>query len=434
MESQALANSGSTDPAIQLKIEEGKGIIAKASHLKYRMARDQELEMIPDDGEFYVHEYNSELEKLSQFGKNTWFTAPWLYAECYLYRLFRSYFKQSTKWTDFDPFYAKKEETFRSSVTAIHQIATTMHELETEKDKLVDDPDKLSVLFKEMVQMCLWGNATDLSLLTHLTPSDIEHLQTVGREAQQARKEFILKDDQDAVWEYINSLEPRAGTVARCDFVLDNAGFELFTDLVFADFLVTHTPYFSEVVFHPKLFPWFVSDVTPTDFHKTIESLSLPTFFNATAETTPESAHHLKEMVERWRRYLEQGIFRLSTTVEDGHKKTQFWTGPWPYWYMEDKANSLWRLLTESGLVIFKGDLNYRKLAGDVKWPVTTPFATALGPLAGSFPLLSLRTNKADVVVGISQGVADELDEKDKGWRVNGKYALVSFLPKDRSE
>ncbi|KAI6102943.1 DUF89 domain-containing protein [Pisolithus sp. B1] len=438
MKSQALANSGSTDPAIQLKIEEGKGIIAKASHLKYRMARDQELEMIPEDGEFYVHEYNSELEKLSQAGKNTWFTAPWLYAECYLYRLFRSYFKQSTLWTDFDPFYAKKEETFRSSVTAIHQIATTMHELETEKKKLVDDPGKLSVLFKEMVQMCLWCVLThDLSLLTHLTPSDIEHLQTVGREAQQARTEFILKDDQDAVWEYIKGLEPQAGTVARCDFVLDNVliSWKLFTDLVFADFLVTHTPYFSQVVFHPKLFPWFVSDVTPTDFYKTIESLLSPIFFNATMETTPESAHHLKEMVERWRRYLEQGIFRLSTAVEDGHKKAQFWTGPWPYWYMEDRANSLWRFLAESGLVIFKGDLKYVLLTGDVKWPATTPFATALGrPLAGSFPLLSLRTNKADVVVGISQGVADKLDEKDKGWRVNGKYALVSFLPKDRRE
>ncbi|KAI6113623.1 hypothetical protein EDD16DRAFT_1897040, partial [Pisolithus croceorrhizus] len=245
----------------------------------------------------------------------------------------------STLWIDFDPFYAKKEETFRSSVTAIHQIAMTMHELETEKDKLVDDPDKPSVLFKEMVQMCLWGNATDLSLLTHLTPSDIEHLQTVGREAQQARKELILKDDQDAVWECTPSLEPRAGTVARCDFVLDNAN---------------SRP-------QPEVVPWFVSDVTPTDFHKTAESLSSPTFFNATAETTPESALHLKEMVERWRKYLEQGIFRLSTTVEDGHKKTQFWTGPWPYWYMEDKANSLWSFLTESGLVIFKGDLNYRK-------------------------------------------------------------------------
>jgi hypothetical protein len=31
-----------------------------------------------------------------------------------------------------------------------------MHELESEKVKLQGDPDKLEVLFKEMIQMCLW--------------------------------------------------------------------------------------------------------------------------------------------------------------------------------------------------------------------------------------------------------------------------------------
>ena len=43
------------------------------------------------------------------------------------------------------------------------------------------------------------------------------------------------------------------------------------------------------------------------------------------------------------------------------------------------------------------------------------------GPLAGSFPLLSLRTNKADVVVGIDKAVAERLDESDKKWRVSGR-------------
>lgn len=36
------------------------------------------------------------------------------------------------------------------------EIATTMHELEQEKEKLRSNPDKLLVLFREMVQMCLW--------------------------------------------------------------------------------------------------------------------------------------------------------------------------------------------------------------------------------------------------------------------------------------
>ena len=40
------------------------------------------------------------------------------------------------------------------------------------------------------------------------------------------------------------------------------SGFELFSDLVLADWLVTLSPFCSEVVFHPKLRPWFVSDVS----------------------------------------------------------------------------------------------------------------------------------------------------------------------------
>ena len=31
-----------------------------------------------------------------------------------------------------------------------------MHELAREKEKLRSDPDKLVVLFQEMIQMCLW--------------------------------------------------------------------------------------------------------------------------------------------------------------------------------------------------------------------------------------------------------------------------------------
>lgn len=31
-----------------------------------------------------VDMYNTELERLKKDGKGTWFTAPWLYAECVL--------------------------------------------------------------------------------------------------------------------------------------------------------------------------------------------------------------------------------------------------------------------------------------------------------------------------------------------------------------
>lgn len=70
---------------------------------------------------------------------------------------------------------------------------------------------------------------------------------------------------------------------------------------------------------------------------------------------------------------------------------------------------------------------------------MTTPFETAVGTLdtsksefglplipplgsfGGAFPILSLRTNKADVVVDVPQEVADKLDAAGEKWRVNGK-------------
>ena len=52
-----------------------------------------------------------------------------------------------------------------------------------------------------------------------MSQEDIAHLQSVGKDAQEARKAFILKDDQAKVWEHLKSLK---GKDARVDFVLDN--------------------------------------------------------------------------------------------------------------------------------------------------------------------------------------------------------------------
>ncbi|KAH0579807.1 hypothetical protein H2248_002640 [Termitomyces sp. 'cryptogamus'] len=374
------------------------------------MGRDHPLEPIPDDGEPGVEVYNRELDRLAGLNKNTWFTAPWLYAECYLYRLIRAHCSITTYWNTFDPFLSQKLSTFSQSGTSIRQIAASMYELESEKGAL--DKEKLGILFREMLQMCLWGNATDLSLLTHMSATDIEHLQVVGKDAQVARQQFILKDDQEQLWRYLSFLE-----AGRVDFVLDNSGFELFTDLVFADFLVTYTPYVATVYFHPKLIPWFVSDVTPPDFQHVFTSLLDPSFFpTPVGDTSTPPLEHITRMVTRWEQYVEQ----------------EFWTSPWPYWSMEFHAPELFESLKKSDLVIFKGDLNYRKLVGDVRWPTWTPFEAAIGPLAGSFPLLSLRTNKADVVVGVDKEVAEKLDSSSEEWRVNGRYALISFLPRSK--
>ncbi|KAK1231466.1 Hairy/enhancer-of-split with YRPW motif protein 2 [Marasmius sp. AFHP31] len=452
-ENHALQAPGNvSDDRTHAKVVEGKTIIEQVSKLKYQMARDHALEPIPEDGEPLVDLYNSELGRLAEKSRNTWFTAPWLYAECYLYGSFACHrmpltshifhklpilalsIRPNTALAQLRPF----------SLSEDRCIASSIHDIETAKDTLKSEASGIEALFQEMIQMCLCPPfqregamlqiyLQDLSLLTHMTLSDIEKLQTVEKEAQSARKQFILKDDQEQAWNHVKGMKG-----GRVDFVLDNAGFEVFTDLVFADFLVTYTPHVSKVVFHGKLIPWFVSDVTPSDFKYTIEALLDPSHFTSTPPSE-EDKSHLQAIAARIARYLEEGVFVFSVPTDTplggsgaGSKLGEFWTNPLPYWDMERECPDLWNDLRNSELVIFKGDLNYRKLTGDIQWPSTTPFKDAVGPLAGSFPLLSLRTNKADVAVGITQEALDEIEKKDDKWRVNGKYALISFLPRTK--
>ncbi|KAG6837775.1 hypothetical protein H0H93_001702 [Arthromyces matolae] len=69
---------------LEVKLSEGKNIIEKLSKLKYQMGRDHPLDpvrAIVDDGGSLVDVYNQELDRLAGQNKNTWFTAPWLFAE-----------------------------------------------------------------------------------------------------------------------------------------------------------------------------------------------------------------------------------------------------------------------------------------------------------------------------------------------------------------
>ena len=81
------------------KRNEGKGIVEGLAKLKYELQHDRQLRYtgglkvtVPwtncnspmvDDGKPDVQAYNNELEALNN---PTWFSVPWLYAECYLYR------------------------------------------------------------------------------------------------------------------------------------------------------------------------------------------------------------------------------------------------------------------------------------------------------------------------------------------------------------
>ncbi|KAL8946669.1 MAG: hypothetical protein Q9222_006965 [Ikaeria aurantiellina] len=425
------------------KVDEGRSIVEALAKLKYELQHNRPLTPLLDDGRPDVAEYNSELEAR---GNPTWFKVPWLFAECYLYRRLSTSFALSTHWKSYDVFAQQKLSTFKSSRPAVLELATKYKTLITQ---LKDDrpssktqqefEEAEKVLFTEMCEICLWGNATDLSLLTSLTYEDIQKLQ--GAEARKQSEKNILVNDLPAAYQSLRvAREKNPKGTRRVDIVLDNAGFELFVDLILAGYLLA-SGLATQTVLHPKSIPWFVSDVLPADFASLLNALSDPQTFNGmTSENEGKSNDASQPLSEKETSELSFLFEHWSGLHQEGQlmiRPNLFWTGPGSYWRLPKTASSLYNDLKESELVIFKGDLNYRKLVGDAMWPTTAAFTEAIGPmgLGSGIRTLALRTCKADVVVGLPDGEDERLMATDSGeadrrarkWAWSGKWAVVQF-------
>ncbi|KAL8647357.1 MAG: hypothetical protein Q9210_005604 [Variospora velana] len=417
------------------KAEEGKSIVEGLAKLKYELQHNRQLTYVCsnpagfwatnpvrpliDDGRPDVAQYNEELVAL---GAPTWFNS-------------------------YDVFSRQKLSTFISSRPAVLELAAKYKKLITQlqndapKSKSpqeVEEAEKL--LFSEMCEICLWGNATDLSLLTSLTYEDIQELQ--GSDARKNSEKDILVNNLPAAYRVLKAVkETNPNGPRRVDIVLDNAGFELYVDLILAGYLLA-AGLATQIVLHPKSIPWFVSDVVPADFASLLSALADPQALYSTPsdddksepKKTPQplsedETSELSFLFQHWSTLHQEGRLTIRPNL--------FWTGPGSYWRLPKTAPSLYEDLKESELVIFKGDLNYRKLTGDAMWPSTTPFNTAIGPLGpgSGIRTLALRTCKADVVVGLTVGLDEGLRDVEGGggdsgarkWAWSGKWAVVQF-------
>lgn len=290
-----------------------------------------------------------------------------------------THFALSKHWKEYDVFAQQKMSTFRSSRPAVLELATRYKDLSQDLKQIHSKRDDMTpeqqqeadkVLFMEMCEICLWGNATDLSLLTSLTYEDIQKLQ--GAEARKKTEANVLVNDLPAAFELLNKARTeRKNEERRVDIVLDNAGFELFVDLILAGYLLS-SGLATCVVLHPKSIPWFVSDVLPRDFGDLIALLSDPqSFFSSTGEEsgeekkpqplTDKEVDELKYLFQQWGDFHAEGQLII--------RPNRFWTTASSYWRLPHEAPNLYEDLKESELVIFKGDLNYRKLTADVSPP-----------------------------------------------------------------
>ncbi|MCX7790555.1 MAG: damage-control phosphatase ARMT1 family protein, partial [Chloroflexaceae bacterium] len=228
----------------------------------------------------------------------------------------------------------------------------------------------------------LWGNQADLSLW----PAD------AGDGPGGA---MLLADDGPAVLIHLDGLIARLATV---DVVLDNAGAELVHDLLLADALLARG---LRVRLHAKAHPTFVSDATVDDTRDTIAWL----------------AERPGPVAAAGRLLAALATGRL--TLHDDW----FWTSPLAGWEMPE---ALYHTLATSGLLISKGDANYRRWLGDRHWPADTPLEAVLGYVPA--PLLLLRTCKSEVAIGLDQARVAAATARDPQWMTSGRWGLVQFV------
>ncbi|PNW84689.1 hypothetical protein CHLRE_03g154700v5 [Chlamydomonas reinhardtii] len=401
----------------------------------------------------------------------TWLGLPWLLVECYMYGAIHAAMTRQPALAGLDPFHKQKVAGWRKSAAAAADLAAETEALlqalhtaaahggadgDGDGDGDAGRQAAAKAACLAALQMALWGNKADLSLLVNAAGLDAAALglgssatsstsetsgisgaaaaqqQQHGHGQGQGRGQgpelvpasHVIVDHSEAVWGAMRRLRsrrlqrPHSGSSSSSpvcvDVVLDNSGLELFADLCLADLLL-EAGVADRVVLHGKQISWFVSDTLRPDLdwllaHCAAEQAPDPDKVSAAAWEP------VRRLAARWRAHLAAG--RWSWAAHP------FWTTPVPYCWMPYVAPDLYGQLAASDLVVLKGDLNYRKLTHDCRWPHDTPFEESLQGFKPA-PLVALRTCKADVVAGLAPGQSQALTAADADWLVDGKWGMV---------
>jgi len=347
----------------------------------------------------------------------TWLNLPWLLVECYMYVRIAVALHGKPGLSDLrpDPFSSQKRAAFLKSRGGISSMAAEVEGLVQRHAPGASEEEVRGALY-QVVQYSLWGNKTDLSLLVDASKIDPAAFAK-AQEQEAAGQPFVIVDEFEGVWRLLREHMRRAaggkqaGT-RRVDIILDNAGLELYSDMCLADVLLQYG-LADEVVFHGKPMPWFVSDTLASDFDETLRWCTE----EAEGLDTPASWAPVQRLAQRWQSYLSSGKWRYTHHA--------FWCTPAPLAWMSALCPDLHgELRNNSMLMVFKGDLNYRKLTHDCRWPYDTPFGESIQGF-GPAPFVSLRTLKADVVAGLKPGQGQALFKVDPDWLVNGKFGMI---------
>ncbi|XP_030384642.1 damage-control phosphatase ARMT1 [Scaptodrosophila lebanonensis] len=367
-------------------------IVDAIERLKVDLNRDRYFTLFHGD-EPDQAKWNAFLSELPK-PKRSYFRACWLHAECYLYRRIFSFFEHSQYLKTYDYFAHLKQEDLKISVPSMKVLATATRQLQ-----------KDWTTFNKLMRLSLWSNHFEIQMNAILFegPKN-EKIDVLSLLIDLDHR--ILANESMLVWNCLIKAKKRAQKRIIVDYVCDNAGFELFTDLIFIEYLVD-TGLATQVRMHVKAIPWYISDATRQDIEWTLDFLQ----------------HHPSDILSSLGHKFAE-LFRSKLVIIA--PQTYFWTGPQPFFVMVDVDIELFKLLAGAELAIFKGDLNYRKLMGDYIWDPTEEFITCL---RGFRPtnVCAMRTVKCEVICGLPEGVADSLVLSNPQWMTSGYYAVIQY-------
>lgn len=327
-------------------------------------------------------------EYLLPFRGLGWLDTPWFFIENYFYRRLISatgYFLPGIGF-GVDPFQVQKRLALENSAAPIAELCERL-------DRVLQQDQIEGKGLAEALLIALWGNQADLSLWP--ASQDGEGASKAPKRPERAH---LLSDDSGQAVDYLLRLK---GTPARIDILIDNAGLELVHDLGLVDVLL-QAGVARQIVLHVKAHPVFVSDALQRDVRRTVDHL----------QTLPSQS--AQAMGERFQKYLQQGAVVMRSDF--------FWTSPLPLWAM---PASLQRFLSQSALLVLKGDANYRRSLGDLHWAFTTPYAQALRYAPA--PMLALRVLKSEIVVGLQPGMGEAAAMQDATWLYDGHWGVIQF-------
>lgn len=319
---------------------------------------------------------------LQPFLGKSWLEIPWFFAEAYFYRRIleaTNYFRNNI-----DPYAQQKRRGLETSLSTIKELSTRVNQ------RYKSQQENNQTTLKALLHFALWGNRADMSLFP--INAEDNHKPEIHLEQSQ-----ILVDDTAEIIEKIASLHQ-----ARIDFIIDNAGFELFSDLCLVDFLLANNSA-KTIYLHLKPYPTFVSDATIQDVINTIQILL----------DSDNQENNL--LANRLRSYITQG--RLLC------RHNYFWASPLVFWEMPETLRNSFK---HSSLIIIKGDANYRRCLGDRQWSFTTAFEDIVCYFPA--PLAVLRTLKSEIVVGLKSAQIEKLNNQDPNWLTNGHWGIIQFV------